>query len=100
MNIREEILKNLNPDWTSTYDLADDFCGGDHARMRMCIHYLRALGWDIGTVHNGTNVGRGYTIDRLQFDLIRLAYVHNRKRPRGFSMTPSGITRWIVSEGC
>ena len=88
MNVREEILKSLNPDWTSSNDLADEFCGRDHSRLAQIIHYLRALGWSIETVTDGTQSGRGYKIGQAHYELLRMAYQHSRNRPRGFSMTP------------
>jgi len=96
MNVREELLKNLNPDFNSSYDLADDFCGGNHIKLNSIIYYLRKRGWKIDTLIDGHNEGRGYRINRDQFHLLRRAYRHNRKRPKRYNLSPKGIKNWLL----
>ena len=97
MNHREEVLKSLNPDFTSSIDLAYDFYRGRHEKLGSVIFYLRGLGWEIETITDGTSLGRGYVISQRHFDLIREVYKHNQERPVGVAMTPGSFVKAIIN---
>lgn len=95
-NKREEILKSLHWDFpTGATDLAFDFYGGEEKQVWKVISYLRRLGWEIRTLHNGA--GSGYLLSRAHFDLLQRAFRGNYFRgQKQVRLSPREINRWVI----